>query len=407
MDQYGAFSSRENPSSENEVLNPGADLCKNYNIKKGCTSVKCPVLHLCQYWVGGDCKFGPECKRSHQITNVERMKIRDAGFSPDDPIFWQRIREKLKLKKTYRGLPSVCSRYTSRKGCERGGECLYIHLCKHSVSSNCTRGLSCPYEHRLSEKDAAIIRNAGFRGPPEELLQAYIQSQQNSSSTSTGQKQPIASDLNLKPKEKSYAEKWRTGVFQKLRLESSRELNFNDSRMHYFRIAECQFLRGLGSTRLRASVESVDLFINPVLEAKYHTKRQNLKRDRGEDFAKEILAFHGTPLKDPDPIMKDNFSLDKIQRTRHGFGVYFSEFPDVAINYAGGERFAGSLIMARVLIGKQIEARSCPMMQIDKYICKEHDSHLVNPQEDNYSQMVIIQDMDQILPQYNIHWKQR
>ena len=44
------------------------DICTFYNLICGCAKEgKCTRLHVCKYYVGGSCKFGRYCKRSHDI----------------------------------------------------------------------------------------------------------------------------------------------------------------------------------------------------------------------------------------------------------------------------------------------------------------------------------------------------
>jgi len=45
------------------------DICKHYNNQGGCSKKdKCAFLHICKYYVDGECKF-PNCKRIHDVTS--------------------------------------------------------------------------------------------------------------------------------------------------------------------------------------------------------------------------------------------------------------------------------------------------------------------------------------------------
>ena len=199
-------------------------------------------------------------------------------------------------------------------------------------------------------------------------------------------------------------EKWRTGGFQKLKLKPNRYINFNDSIDAYFRYAESHFLRLAQLCGLRATVDYVDMFINPELESKFESRRKHLGLSRGKEFTREILVLHGTPLEDPEPIMKHNFSLEKVKRYRYGFGIYFSEHADLSIHFTGGHK--GSLIMSRVLCGVQKDAKQCPVMTSQiRQICNDHDAHTVDQEAGRYARITIIQNVDQILPVFVVHWK--
>ena len=199
------------------------------------------------------------------------------------------------------------------------------------------------------------------------------------------------------------AEKWRTGSYQKLVLRSRREYDpENGSLDSFYRIVESAFFRNANKKSFSVHIDCVDMYVNPTLEKIFLAKKKHFEETRGKEYAKELLLFHGTPMTDPEPIMRNNFSLDSVKRTVFGFGIYFSDFPEMSMVYAKG----GSLIMARVLTGRQAAAHQCPTMAANKgAICREHDTHSVFPQKDKYSSAVVIQDVDQILPVFNIHWK--
>ena len=77
--------------------------------------------------------------------------------------------------------------------------------------------------------------------------------------------------------------------------------------------------------------------------------------------------------------------MSYARRQAHGPGNYFSEYPDTSLGYGAGLIFC-SILPGREYLGP---AMSWP----------EHHSKLVAPDTAaGYSQMVIIQDKDQILP---------
>ena len=50
-------------------------VCKFYNINVGCRAEMegkpCPYLHMCKFYVIGQCRFGKGCKRSHDVLNPQ------------------------------------------------------------------------------------------------------------------------------------------------------------------------------------------------------------------------------------------------------------------------------------------------------------------------------------------------
>ncbi|XP_034877107.1 protein mono-ADP-ribosyltransferase PARP12 isoform X1 [Mirounga leonina] len=65
------------------------EICLHYNKGDGpygsCSFQKqCIKLHICQYFLQGECKFGTSCKRSHDISDAENLeKLEKLGMSSD------------------------------------------------------------------------------------------------------------------------------------------------------------------------------------------------------------------------------------------------------------------------------------------------------------------------------------
>ena len=105
-----------------------------------------------------------------------------------------------------------------------------------------------------------------------------------------------------------------------------------------------------------------------------------------------IYAYHGTNAKVINQILHKNFDVSKAQRQVHGAGNYFSEFPSTVLGYSSDQK---TLIFCKILPGKQYKGSN---MSWEGY-----DSKLVSPDKNDVSQMVIIQNKDQILPCGVIH----
>ena len=60
---------------------------------------------------------------------------------------------------------------------------------------------------------------------------------------------------------------------------------------------------------------------------------------------KERLVFHGTSVEKVSSIMEEGFLLSKCKRFAMGYGIYFSEFPDISKVYGK------ALLLCRVLVG--------------------------------------------------------
>ena len=205
----------------------------------------------------------------------------------------------------------------------------------------------------------------------------------------------------------------RNGRFQKIVLElPKRDLSFNDKKQEYCNMALARYFDGCRDTRKSIKdIERIELFLNPDLEKNFEKKLAEFERKyAGEKkYCQQIMTFHGTDFHDLDSIMKENFRLDKIKRTAFGYGVYFSEYVSTSLSYA---RNTGQLILAKVLLGKSEVSSNCPNMRRGELdtsgdiLCTEHDSHTVQPTSDEgHAKMVIIQNVDQILPMFTIRIK--
>ena len=100
------------------------------------------------------------------------------------------------------------------------------------------------------------------------------------------------------------------------------------------------------------------------------------------------LVFHGTNA-DLDSIMDQGLLLSKCKRFAHGYGIYFSEFPDISKVYGK------NLLLVRVMLGN-------PYQGHDHKIPPNFNSKLYQPNADGNCNMIIIENEEQILPAFHI-----
>ena len=105
----------------------------------------------------------------------------------------------------------------------------------------------------------------------------------------------------------------------------------------------------------------------------------------------ERLVFHGTNAN-LDSIMDQGLLLSKSKRFAHGFGIYFSEFPDISKVYGK------NLLLVRVMLGQ-------PYQGNEHKIPDEFNSKLYRPDSEGNCGMIIIENEEQILPAFNIKVK--
>ena len=91
--------------------------------------------------------------------------------------------------------------------------------------------------------------------------------------------------------------------------------------------------------------------------------------------------------------MSKNFDKQLARRQYHGRGNYFSESPSHALQYSST---ATQIIVSQILPGRQYTGPSRTWQQ-------HYDSKLVYPDANNFSEIVIITEKEQILPLGILH----
>ena len=180
--------------------------------------------------------------------------------------------------------------------------------------------------------------------------------------------------------EESYEPK--ENVFIKKNMKPSRIIDSDDQFDMLFRLYEGHFLKMGGKV---GTIKDIDVVKNARLETAFLKKQMEFKSRNIPH--KSIFAYHGTKATVIDSILKDNFDISKAKRQLHGAGNYFSEYPNTALGYSDDYKH---LIFCKILPGRQYKGTGMSW--------PEHESKLVLPNSEDYSEMVIIQDKDQILP---------
>ena len=167
-----------------------------------------------------------------------------------------------------------------------------------------------------------------------------------------------------------------------------REFDQDDIMGIEFRIAEGHFLRMFNKgPNGRVNIQSIDIVKNKRLKAKFDRKKTELA---SKGCGQSLLLFHGTPSKNIESILINNFDIRKRANGRnYGDGVYFSERPEVSLAYSREKGRSGrTLLLCQVLMGSNL-----------REVRKQEGS------EDSEERCwaVVMPDVDQILPRYVIH----
>lgn len=176
-------------------------------------------------------------------------------------------------------------------------------------------------------------------------------------------------------------------------MKPKNDINFANPLDILYTTAEGTFLRmlrrGGGQGLDRSFIKEIKYYENDFLAERFHECKRRLE---GQGITcKERLVFHGTPVdRYVESIFQDGLLLSKCKRFAHGYGIYFSEFPDIS------QVYGQHLLLCRVLVGRPyIEAGN-------SNIPESYNSKFVAPDVDGKAQMIIIDKEDQILPAFQI-----
>ena len=168
-------------------------------------------------------------------------------------------------------------------------------------------------------------------------------------------------------------------------LKPSRDVNEEDPLEVKYRLYESHFSRQMAVHGKGKVIKSMDIVENVWMERAFQKKQEEFRRKGIND--KLIFAYHGTTAAVIPAIIANNFDISKAVRQAHGRGNYFSEFPETAFGYSDDKK---KIILAKILPGKEYKG--------NKLQWPGYNSKLVQVGAGGYSQMVIIEDKDQILP---------
>ncbi|XP_071776632.1 protein mono-ADP-ribosyltransferase PARP12b [Centroberyx gerrardi] len=140
-------------------------LCKNYT-KQHCAD--CQELHLCKYFVYGNCRFGKgrkPCKFSHDIRSEHNYPLlRECTLHElnEDDLFLLLLQNDPSL------LPEVCAHYNKGAGphgaCTFQDKCTKVHMCMHYVQGDCMFGHKCKRQHIIDQHGRLMLEERGLSG---------------------------------------------------------------------------------------------------------------------------------------------------------------------------------------------------------------------------------------------------
>ncbi|KAK7882257.1 hypothetical protein WMY93_028431 [Mugilogobius chulae] len=119
----------------------------------------CDKLHLCRYYVCGECTFKEKCKNPHSLTSSYNATILgqcDLQELTEKQLF------QLLLQNDPFLLPEICSHYNKGDGesgsCRFAASCTKLHMCLHFLKGDCTFGPKCKRAHAIDAQGLKLFK---------------------------------------------------------------------------------------------------------------------------------------------------------------------------------------------------------------------------------------------------------
>ncbi|XP_043964354.1 protein mono-ADP-ribosyltransferase PARP12-like [Gambusia affinis] len=140
-------------------------LCGAYIRGEQCGG-SCQQLHLCRFYVFGNCRFGKGrklCKLSHDVSSKHNAGLlRECTLQElqEDELFLLLLQNDPQL------LPEVCVHYNKGSaphgGCRFQDSCSKLHLCQHFLQGVCRFGPRCRRQHAVDQHSQSILEQRGL-----------------------------------------------------------------------------------------------------------------------------------------------------------------------------------------------------------------------------------------------------
>ena len=139
------------------------EFCPQAGEKGGCVTKGCESLHLCPFFIKESCKFGANCKRSHNYRDEHTVSVLGRfrlGFllnRDSSTLILQKIlkhiegESEIQRAAANRSVPDICIFYNKASTCKKGDNCPCLHVCEHFIDGDCKFGESCKREHDFSD----------------------------------------------------------------------------------------------------------------------------------------------------------------------------------------------------------------------------------------------------------------
>ena len=180
-------------------------VCKFYNgsdsdCKHGNEGKNCSALHLCKFFVLGNCSEGANCQHSHDLFGSQSKALL-ARHGVDVTKSTREILDELRkmdisdtelesdTEEIPVNFPRFCKYYNVEEGCRYGVEgkqCHQLHVCRHFVAGSCKFGSDCRRSHNLFDPQpkAVLLKHGVNVGQSPEVLLAKFRASMDKGSES-------------------------------------------------------------------------------------------------------------------------------------------------------------------------------------------------------------------------------
>ncbi|XP_033881063.1 protein mono-ADP-ribosyltransferase PARP12-like isoform X2 [Acipenser ruthenus] len=236
-------------------------LCKDY--PKDCGD--CEGLHLCKYFVYGNCRFnaGSKCRFSHDLRSIHNIPVLRANQLQDleDDELCQ-----LLLQNDPSLLPEVCIHYNKGFGkfgaCTHETKCTKLHICQHFMQGDCRFGSQCKRSHKFDGISWQILKSRGLAPDLIRNLPDIYQNIYSIRNSSTGESQ----EAHVRTREPSVCSNSDAEHEEICLFYIRKHCGFKDKclKVHYHLPYKWEVLNGSAWTDLPDMEEIEKAFCNPA-----------------------------------------------------------------------------------------------------------------------------------------------